>query len=343
MDSEKTILVKKKDGSFVKMKLSHLKKDSVIKVKPATPSAIVLSTVNKEKEVWDKEDIKSPLEDEELKNIEHESFNKREKEALEIIEKLSFKIPQQAIDNVKNNIVIFLKDIKNQEQLSEILRQPIYLGGADLKDPQLKEIFKIAEEKRVTIGLEDTGPINTLKRITSNRNKLPAKEGEILPSASSPFNAFVHKPAFSKEIKEISSLDDLVENNVDSGKKIEQLIKKSGSVRSTGEDIIPPKNVVFGPVEEIKNFRVEDLRHLSSNSEQAVSRLKQKFINLKEESFILYLQALEAWQQSPIYKNYLEQVCESFNKGKSLKSLDKEEKNLSLEEIKLIIKMEKEI
>lgn len=343
MDNEKTILVKKKDGSFVKMKLSHLKKTPMAKTEPTISPVIASSTINKEKEVWDKEDVKSPLEDEELKNIEYKSFNKREKEALEIIEKLSFKIPQQAVDNVKNNLILFLKDIKNEDKLGEILRQPIYLGGADLKDLQLKELFKIAREKRLDIGLEDVGPVSPLKRITSNKNRLPAKEGEILPSSSSPFNTFVHKPAFSKEIKEIKSLDDLVEKDVDSDKKIEQLIKKTGPTRSTGEDIIPPKNTVFGPIEEIKNFTVEDLRRLSSNSEQAISRLKQKFINLKEESFILYLQALEAWQQSPLYKNYLEQVCESFNKVKSLNSLNKEEKNLSLEEIKLIIKMEKEI
>lgn len=345
MSDEKTILVKRKDGSFVKMKLSDLKKAPIEKKaeKVEKPTVFVKDKLENTENRWEKEDVASLLEDEELRGLKHSSFNKREKEAMEIIEKLSFKIPSQAVNNLKNSIILFLKDIKDEEQIGEILRQPVYLGGVDLNDLQITELVRVVKEKKTSMNTEDYSSVKSLKRVMSNKNTLPAKEGEILPATSSPFNAFMHKPAFTKEVKEIKTLDELVEKDISSKNKITDLLTGSRPTKSAGEDIVAPKNTVFGPVEEIKNFTVEDLRHLSSNTQQAVSRLKQKFINLKEESFLLYLQALEAWQQSPLYKNYLEQICEGFNNGVSLSALVRKQNSLNLDEIKEIIKMEKEI
>ncbi|HRY36872.1 MAG TPA: hypothetical protein P5230_03290 [Candidatus Magasanikbacteria bacterium] len=342
MNQDKTILVKKKDGTFARMKISDLKKNDE---RPVSPTVKVeKEKVVSSQNVWTKEDIKSPLEDEEIKNLKHGSFNKREEEAKEVMEKLSFKLTDQAASNLKNNIILFLKDIKNSEQLSDVLRQPVYLGGADLNNNQIKEVIKIAQDKILSISSEKQEFYGPLKKIPGKKNQLPMPEGEILPSSSSPFNSFVHKPKFNKEIKEIKSLDDLIEKAEPKMENINQLIKanKINSSSPIG-DILPPKNVTFGPIEEIKNFTVIDFRRLSSDLEQATSRLQQKFINLKEESFLLYLEALEAWQQSPLYKKYLEAVCESLNKGIPLSGLPKKEDNLSFQEIKSLIKMEKEI
>jgi len=346
MKEEKTILVKKKDGTFAKMKLSDLKNkktpvlNSVVNSKKE-PSLLVKK---EEKAILDKDDIKSPLEDEDLKNILPGSFNKREKEAEEILQSLSFKASDQAFTNLKNNLILFLKDIKSEEQISDVLTQPVYLGGADFKKEQLKELLNLAKQKILLMSEEKNETSGPLKRIAPLKNVLPMKEGETLPSPSSPFNAFVHKPPFKKEVKEIKSLDDLLEKEEKTVNVISQLVKnKENKIGPTRGDILPPKNTVIGPVEEIRNFTVNDLRHLASVSEQAVSRLQQKFTNLKEESFLLYLQALEAWQKSPLYRDYLEQICDSFNQGKNILTINRKTDNLTPEEISLIIKMEKEI
>ncbi len=350
MNEEKTILVKKKDGTFVKMKLSELKSKptaAVISAKPVSQKTFLPTDkeeIKQEKNYFSKEDFQSPLEDKDLKNIPPGSFNKREKEVEEILKNLSFKVPEQSLVNLKNNLVLFLKDIKSEEQVSEVLVQPIYLGGADLKREQVKELLNLAKQKIRLISEEDINLAAPLKRVAPLKNSLPMKEGEILPSSSAPFNAFVHKPPFKKEVKEIKSLDDLLEKEEKTVNVISQLVKnKENKIGPTRGDIMPPKNTVIGPVEEIRNFTVNDLRHLASVSEQAVARLQQKFINLKEESFLLYLQALEAWQKSPLYKDYLEQVCNSFNQEKKLLDIDRRVENLTSEEISLIIKMEKEI
>ncbi|MDO9509932.1 MAG: hypothetical protein Q7J14_01430 [Candidatus Magasanikbacteria bacterium] len=335
MTEEKIILVKKKDGSFVKMKFSDLKKKPSIVQKEEK-----IKIVNENK--LTKEDFQSPLEDEEIKKIDHSSFNQRTDEVVEIINGLSFKLVEQAEKNLKNSLVLFLKDIKSKEQVTDLLRQPVYLGGADLTDVQLKELFKTAIEKISHIVADKNNLVGSFKKIKTSQT-LPMKEGEVLPSVSSPFNSFVHKPSFNKEIKETKSLDDLIGKAEPIEENVAKMLKFGKSTKTVVEDIISPKNVNFGPIEEIKNFTLTDFRRLSSDKKEAVSRLRQKFINLKEESFLFYLQAIEAWQQSPLYKKYMERICESLNKNLHLSDLIKKEDDLTGEEIKLLVQMEKDL
>ena len=138
-------------------------------------------------------------------------------------------------------------------------------------------------------------------------------------------------------------MDELINKAESTEENITQMLNFGKTVKKTVEDIIPPKNVNFGPIEEIKNFTLTDFRRLSSVKQEAVSRLRQKFINLKEESFLFYLQALEAWQQSPLYKKYIERICESLNKNLTIAGLVKKDDELTEEEIKLLVQMEKEL
>ncbi len=353
MSEEKTILVKKKDGTFVKMKLSDLKKNSSVsniskivkeEINPDAKRKIVLgnSFDKKEKFLLTKDDIKSPLEDEDLKKIDHKTFNTRENEAEEILKQIDFKVAKQAEENLKKALVFLLKDLKSEEQIEELLAQPVYLGGADLSKERIKEFIKIVSDKKTQFILEKHNPVIPFKKKGGAVN-LPMKEGEILPSASSPFNSFVHKPPFSKKVKEIKSLDELMENSAVNREDISQILSYGKPEQKKVEDILPPKEFVYGPIDEIKNFNLTDFRRLSSKTEEATNRLKQKFINLKEESFLFYLQALEAWQQSPLYKQYMQKICDSLNQGITLKELSKNENEIKEEEIKFLLKMEKEI
>lgn len=332
MNQGKTILVKKKDGTFSKMKFSDLKKNTEIKEKKDI-----------KKDDWTKEDAKSLLEDEDLKKINHTTFNKREKEAEEIIKQLPFKISEQAQNNLKNTLILLLKDIKNEFQTKEVLQQPVYLGGCDMDEIKINKIIEVVKNKKNEIAKEETEITAPFKKKGGNINLLIVEEN-ILPTTSSPFNSFVHKPAFNKKIKEIKSLDELIEKDSSENDDIAMMIKYGKSSQKKVDDIIPPKEFSYGPVDEIRSFSLVDFRRLSSKPEEAADRLRQKFVNLKEESFVLYLQGVEAWQQSPLYKNYMEKICEMFNKGTILQEItDRDENELREEEIKLLIKMEKEI
>ena len=154
----------------------------------------------------------------------------------------------------------------------------------------------------------------------------------ILPSTSAPVNPFVHaapqslRPAVSP-----------VSGNI---KKPENI----APVRPFVRDIAPAKPSSLGPVDELEFFTLTDFRRLSSKADEAASRLKQKFINLRDESYILYLDGLAAWRQSPLFTEYSGVVVESLNNKKKLADVLLADKNkIQMPEVQAIIQMEKEL
>ena len=100
-------------------------------------------------------------------------------------------------------------------------------------------------------------------------------------------------------------------------------------------------NRIYGPAEEIGNFTLTDLRRLSFDAGEAVRRLAQKFITIKEESVVLYLQAVSAWEKSPLYFDYVKALSESLSQGISLeKVLSLNKDGINLQEVENLIKME---
>jgi len=82
----------------------------------------------------------------------------------------------------------------------------------------------------------------------------------------------------------------------------------SSVVKPMMHDIQPPTYVgakrSLGPVDEIGSFALADLRHLDVTPQAAGSKLLQKFETLREESYLLYMEGVKAWRQSPLYRQY---------------------------------------
>ncbi|HAT03739.1 MAG TPA: hypothetical protein DCS29_03110 [Candidatus Magasanikbacteria bacterium] len=76
---------------------------------------------------------------------------------------------------------------------------------------------------------------------------------------------------------------------------------------SVRHDIVPGMGVqkAMGPIEEIKEFTLIDLRRLSRDANTAADMLYAKFNGWKEESFLLYMDVRSAWRQSPLYREYI--------------------------------------
>jgi len=81
------------------------------------------------------------------------------------------------------------------------------------------------------------------------------------------------------------------------------------------QDVTMPPNQrrTMGPVDEIQNFSLVDFRRLSPKTESAKEILKGKFQNLQEESYVLFLDARDAWHESPLFKVYQDTVLEALN------------------------------
>jgi hypothetical protein len=94
---------------------------------------------------------------------------------------------------------------------------------------------------------------------------------------------------------------------------------------------------------EFQYFTLTDFRRLSDSPTEAASRLWQKFINLKEESIILYFEAINDWHESPLYREYLETVCAAIAKKQKLASVIGDKSKIQMAEIQALVEMEKRL
>lgn len=68
---------------------------------------------------------------------------------------------------------------------------------------------------------------------------------------------------------------------------------------------LPSTKFSVGPVEELGGLTLVDFRRLGSTPKAAANKVLEKFMVLKDESYLLYLNAVEEWYRSPIIQLYL--------------------------------------
>jgi hypothetical protein len=99
----------------------------------------------------------------------------------------------------------------------------------------------------------------------------------------------------------------------------------------------------MGPVEELKSMTLEDFRRISSNPEEAAKRVLQKMLNLKEESFVWYLDGVAAFRNSPLYVEYMSNICRSLSERKTVANVLASQNGIKLSEVVSIVEMEKDL
>jgi len=103
------------------------------------------------------------------------------------------------------------------------------------------------------------------------------------------------------------------------------------------------KAVAMGPVEEIQAVTLTDFRRLSQNPAEAAERLRQKFLNLKEDSILFYLDGLAAWRKSPLFQDYVSSVTESLASGQKLTAVLGDKNKIQLLELAAVVAMNKSL
>ena len=99
----------------------------------------------------------------------------------------------------------------------------------------------------------------------------------------------------------------------------------------------------MGPIDEIRYITLIDFRRLSSNPDEAAARLKQKFTNLREESYVLFMDAIDAWRKSPLFNDYIGASAVALNAGQKLNGAASDNNKIQMNEVKALIKMEKDL
>ncbi len=107
------------------------------------------------------------------------------------------------------------------------------------------------------------------------------------------------------------------------------------------QDVTPAvRKQTMGPVDEIQYFTLVDFRRLSPKTESAREILKGKFQSLQEESYVLFLDARDAWHESPLFHIYQETILKTLEDKKTLKdALAQKTDGLSQAELDAIVEI----
>lgn len=249
-------------------------------------------------------------------------INARLHEADDIIKRLSFKIKPEHGNRLRTVVQLRLKDVRSEEQTKEIGLRSEINGGLGLADNQINEVLVACHSSaRSTKNISaDVAPLK------AKPQTLPAIKQSDLPSVATPHNAFVHEA-----LAPVNKLAPLPEQSFK--------LAPATNRRPPVQDIVPhPHALETNPTEEIAAVTLIDFRRLSGNPIEAADRLRQKLLNLKEESVLLYIDAVAAWHRSELYADYLKFITERIATKTDLNALAPKE-NIQPTEIRALATM----
>ncbi|HLC99379.1 MAG TPA: hypothetical protein VJC11_00260, partial [Patescibacteria group bacterium] len=71
---------------------------------------------------------------------------------------------------------------------------------------------------------------------------------------------------------------------------------------------VKPSSRLVGPLDEIEQMNLRDLRRFTQNPVGFIDRIKERMKLLEEESFEKRMSGLSAWRKSPLFQQYLEVI-----------------------------------
>ncbi len=227
------------------------------------------------------------------------------------------------LKRLKNILVSYLKDIRNELETKHTLKRFKKTGGMGFQEEDAEKIFSHVQAERDNLSsyvqeviLEDQNVVkepSISKEIQQISKDIKAEsKRDILP----PPLPMIVKPLIIKPQKEIITKKTVIqkENKKNIFQHKEKILKK--------EIEFTPRLV--GPFEELRNLTLLDFRRLDSNSKKATEKIQKRINLLLEDSFEKRMTGIRAWQGSPLFQNYLFLGQESIKKGKNIEELIRE-------------------
>ncbi len=380
--SEPLISIKKPDGTFVKVTMAEflaMKKQKAIPSAQPTPVVIPQLAVHTKPHAEHQTthpkshaiaprsekpphpahhkpltsaDARSPLEEKMVtKSDAPLTSNKRESQVEEVVRKIGFGVPPDLLGRLKSLVLAKLKDIKSEDETRDVLARSVASGGLGLAQTQVEKIISVVREVHAKYHANQKQDPEDIPALKGNDSMALMVEPPELPAIAidvkpKPYNEIgkVYQPPIPSPKPELIPQNDLVSKLVKESMASEPIFKISS--KSAPKNFVPDisaPNTEMGPVEEIRSISLFDFRRLSGNTEESAKRLQQKMINLQEESFIWYLDALSAYHNSPLYLEYIKSVCQSLAERKSLANVLMMKNSIKLSEVMAIIEMEKSL
>ena len=384
--TQPTVLVKRADGTFVRMSLDEVKK---IKIQPGAVKKVVASKPLPPPQQVN--DFSVPLEEMKakgkVKNAPKLSPS-RDGETEAVMKRLRISVPKENTNRLRTIIQLRLTDVRSVDQTKDALMRRVLDGGLGFSALQAEEVFRECDAViQPAASTEEVATIKELKQEAKSALTPELYQEPRLPAVATPHNPFIHDKLPPASVARSSDtpfeggsrgmlgsvgqptpvLRDIparagntnipraplkggttgsptpnlpIEKEITKAPKNTPTsnLRAAPAVKPTMHDVMPPSGEI-GPIEELKYITLADFRHIAPTPEEAASRLKQKLFNLRDESILVYLQGLEAWRQSPLYKDYMALVSQALADGIGLEAAVRTKESLSASEFKALVGM----
>ncbi len=231
---------------------------------------------------------------------------------------------------LRNTVSTRLRDVRNTLQTKAILTRDVKVGGlgfeAALADRIAAVIERVYQEQRSTIVDEEKKHIET----TMVEQKTKIDERKTRESEE-------HAKWFQEKVQSTQNEADIKARMMAALQQSQMPAVKAqvpaGSVSTNGKplltDVRPPEAAaapmrLMGLSEELGGMTLAEFRRLAKDPNQAAEKIAQKLETLHQESFEQWTEGVQAWRTSPLQRQYLKIVADSFAAGKPVAELVKE-------------------
>lgn len=144
--------------------------------------------------------------------------------------------------------------------------------------PKQKEIDKVESSSEKTVEVQKTEPVKKVEQPAEKSNYQQAREESVDKLYTKTPSEAMAKIAKARQVE---------------------------TDRPQVIDIRQP-SAIIGPVEEIGELDLKEFRRMGENPSGSAEKVLEKIYLLEEDSWVERMKGLRAWQQSPIYKLYIE-------------------------------------
>ncbi|PIY93491.1 MAG: hypothetical protein COY69_01300 [Candidatus Magasanikbacteria bacterium CG_4_10_14_0_8_um_filter_32_14] len=256
---------------------------------------------------WDERDNKSLLEE------DNAEVNKLKAEGLvyvgghdlqEHIKMLSMDFDEDLKNRAKSLLISWKKGIRNDHQFLDYATRDANHGGLGLDSEQANRLLQSSKSSKNNLE-------NLFDIVFEKKKKLFNQKEDILKE-----NKYIlPKDLFKEEEKPKLIIPEEKKSN---NKLITNFSKPflHSAPNYVVYDVTPPEqfeNKTVGPRQEAASFSLIDYRRLSRDPKKSADMLLSKFVGWKEDSFLLFLDTLNGWQESPLYQMYVGTTVEAIN------------------------------
>jgi len=272
---------------------------------------------------WDKEDHTSPLEEplpEMGENKRQEGIVNHDVFVDKVLQASHVSFPQSLSSRAHSLIISWKKGVRNDHQFSTYAKKPVKTGGLGMEEAQVQKLLK------------------TMQNNSGEDKRRPSKKEKILSSRMVSLTP-IPKPPIQK-----SKMPGFGEADMGSISKLNrQMAQAKMSSQNILHDVTPPfkkeeEKKTTGPEQEMRDFTIVDFRRLSNDPKKSAEVLLEKFNGWKEESLLLFMEAKDAWNNSPLYRKYIDIIETSINQSTKVREtlLHQSAEQNSLREIEFL-------